>query len=90
MSLGTHSHTLAAQGADDRSSRSPSIYFLVSARKVYPQAENGELTGRKSMPARVFFKARDKLTIASVDFDGSGDLYRVEWCGADQRIPTGI
>jgi hypothetical protein len=57
MSFGTHPHTLAAQGLDDRSSRSPSIYFLVSARKAYPQAENGELTGRKSMPARVFFQS---------------------------------
>jgi hypothetical protein len=48
----------------------------------------GSLPAEKVCPRGSFFKARDKLTTASVDFDRSGDLYRVEWWQCGSKNPN--
>jgi hypothetical protein len=50
------------------------VLFLFTVR-LYPQASNRELTRRDGVLAKAFLKARDKLTTAAVDFDGSPDPY---------------
>jgi len=64
------------------------IVRLLFTATMYPQSSNQELTRRDGVLAKAFLKACDKLTTASVDFDGSGTPYQVEWWRCGSKTPN--
>jgi hypothetical protein len=64
------------------------IVLFLFTPTMYPQSSNQELTRRDGVIAKAFLKACDKLTTATVDFDGSGDPYQVEWWRCGSKNPN--
>jgi hypothetical protein len=64
------------------------IVVVLFSIPLYSQSDQ-EWALRNGELAKVFLKGCDKLTTTAVDFDGSGNSYRVEWwrCGPKNPNP---
>lgn len=62
--------------------------LFIFAASLYPQSSYRDLTRRDGLLAKVLLKACDKLTTTSVDFDGTGDAYYVEWWRCGSKKPN--
>jgi hypothetical protein len=55
---------------------------------MYARPDNRDLTLRYGVLAKVFLKTCQRLTTTAVDFDGTGDTYRVEWWRCGPKNPN--
>lgn len=64
------------------------MVVLSSGARLYSQSGDQGLAARNGVLAKAFLKGCDRLTSTSVDFDGAGDPYRVEWWRCGPRSPN--
>jgi len=63
------------------------LAFFVLGVPLRSQADDHELTPRRGLPPKVVLRGCHTLTRFRVDFDGSGNLYEVEWRRCGPRNP---